>query len=420
MKDVYIKKLYGDLYKYCDGIIEGALAIEEFPPDVTRQQVKDRKFRNMNPYPPPMVQNPKAKDFEGNPVEGEEEEIPDPFAKYDMNEIFALINCTTSNLRELADDIGSFDDKIGRAKERETRGFNVGNLIMNLEGQKQKLTLEFNSYIERLGKFLAQNEKFSGRCLNRIKLISSEIVTADEVAANTDDAADGAVDDADGDIDGAFKFDAESLTTGVLNVSFANEAGSAVTVIGGGGADTIVGGGQADTLLGNAGDDVFTGGAGADTITTGIGSDILHLSAADIVTDFTHANGGDIIDVSTIGNTALGALVPQVADASTGAVAHADNTVLFLSSATNAAYDTKAEIAGAFAAGAEFAAVVAADENTLIISAADTGHSYVWSLIEATADTSLAAGGDTVTLVGVLEGISAAEAAAMVAGNFQA
>ena len=38
-----------------------------------------------------------------------EEMIPDPSAKYDMNEIFALINCTTSNLRELADDIGSFD-----------------------------------------------------------------------------------------------------------------------------------------------------------------------------------------------------------------------------------------------------------------------------------------------------------------------
>ena len=199
MKDVYIKKLYGDLYKYCDGIIESALAIEEFPGDVTRQQVKDRKFRNMNPYPPPMVKNPKAKDFDGNPVEGEAEEIPDPFAKYDMNEIFALINCTTSNLRELADDIGSFDDKIGRAKERETRGFNVGNLIMNLEGQKQKLTLEFNSYIERLGKFLAQNEKFSGRCLNRIKLISSEIVTADEAAAATDgDATDADATAADG------------------------------------------------------------------------------------------------------------------------------------------------------------------------------------------------------------------------------
>ena len=64
--------------------------------------------------------------------------ILDPLAKYDMNEIFALINCTTSNLRELAEDIGSFDVKIQRAKERETRGFNVGNLIMNLEAQKQK------------------------------------------------------------------------------------------------------------------------------------------------------------------------------------------------------------------------------------------------------------------------------------------
>ncbi len=27
MKDVYINKLYGDLYKYCDGIIENALSI---------------------------------------------------------------------------------------------------------------------------------------------------------------------------------------------------------------------------------------------------------------------------------------------------------------------------------------------------------------------------------------------------------
>ena len=78
--------------------------------------------------------------------------LSDPNSKYDMNEVFALINCTTSNLRELAEDIGSFDNKISRAKEREARGFSVGNLIMNLEGQKQKLTLEF-IHIERL-KFL--------------------------------------------------------------------------------------------------------------------------------------------------------------------------------------------------------------------------------------------------------------------------
>ena len=51
---------------------------------------------------------------------------------------------------------------------------------MKFERQKQKLKLEFDSYIIRLGKFLDQNKNFSGRCLNRIKLISSEIVSAEE------------------------------------------------------------------------------------------------------------------------------------------------------------------------------------------------------------------------------------------------
>lgn len=180
MKKVYIKKLYGDLYKYCDGIIENALAIEEIPNNLTKEKVKERKFRNMNPYPPILVKNPKYLDNDGNSIEGEPEEIPDPYAKYDMNEIFALINCTTANLRELAEDIGTFDTKINTATERQTRGFNVGNLIMNLQSQKQKLTLEFDSYIARLTQFLEQNKEFSGRCLNRIKLISNEITTAEE------------------------------------------------------------------------------------------------------------------------------------------------------------------------------------------------------------------------------------------------
>jgi len=35
------------------------------------------------------------------------------------------------------------DIKITRASDREARGLSVGNLIMNLEGQKQKLMLEF-------------------------------------------------------------------------------------------------------------------------------------------------------------------------------------------------------------------------------------------------------------------------------------
>ena len=180
MKDVYIKKLYGDLYKYCDGIIENALAIEELPEGSTREQVKERKFRNMQPYPPRQVANPKYLDLDGNPVENEPETIEDPNAKYDMNEIFALINCTTSNLRELAEDIGTFSDRIGNAEEKQKRGFNVGNLIMNLKGQQQKLSIEFDSYIVRLLDFLQQNKNFSGRCLNRIKIISQEIVTKEE------------------------------------------------------------------------------------------------------------------------------------------------------------------------------------------------------------------------------------------------
>ena len=189
MKDVYIRKLYGDLYKYCSGIVDSALAIEDVPVSTTREQVRQRKLRNMPPYPPTQVPNPKATDDQGAVVEGEPETIPDPTARYDMNEIFALINCTTSNLRELAEDIGTFDDRIASAQEREKRGFSVGNLIMNLEAQKQKLSLEFTAYIERLAKFLEQNKNFSNRCLKRIQLISSEIQTSEEVAAAAGDGS---------------------------------------------------------------------------------------------------------------------------------------------------------------------------------------------------------------------------------------
>lgn len=190
MKDVYIKKLYGDLYKYCDAIIENALAIEDMPEGSTRETVKARKFRNMVPYPPTMVPNPAALDENGAAVEGEPAEIEDPFVKYDMNEIFALINTTTSNLRELADDIGTFTQRIDNAQQKEARGFSVGNLIMNLQSQEQKLTLEFSTYIERLGKFLEQNKSFSVRCLNRIQMISNEIVTKEELDDTEGDATD--------------------------------------------------------------------------------------------------------------------------------------------------------------------------------------------------------------------------------------
>jgi hypothetical protein len=58
---------------------------------------------------------------------------------------------------------------------------------MNLESQKQKLTLEFASYVIRLKKFLNQNKSFSTRCLNRIKMISNEIVSAEELEESKQD-----------------------------------------------------------------------------------------------------------------------------------------------------------------------------------------------------------------------------------------
>lgn len=182
MKDVYTKKLYGDLYAFCDSIVGSAMAIEGVPPGMTKESVRERKFQGASPYPPPMIPNPLATK-DGEPVPGVPIEIADPLAKYDMNSIFSLTNITTSNLRELADDINSFTERIAQAQAREARGFAVGNLIMNLEAQQQKLTLEFDASISRITKFLEQNKDFSSRCLKRIQMISQEIVTAEEAAA---------------------------------------------------------------------------------------------------------------------------------------------------------------------------------------------------------------------------------------------
>lgn len=183
MKAVYTKKLYGDMYTFCDTIVSSAMAIEGIPAGMSKTSVRDRKFQGATPYPPPMVPNPDAVDGDGNPVPDVPREIPDPYAKYDMNSIFSLTNVTTANLRELADDINSFSERIAQARAREARGFAVGNLIMNLEAQQQKLTLEFDASISRITKFLSQNKDFSNRCLKRIQMISQEIVTAEEAAA---------------------------------------------------------------------------------------------------------------------------------------------------------------------------------------------------------------------------------------------
>ena len=138
MKQVYIEKLYGDVYKYLESIIDSALAIEDIPKDSTKDSIKKRKFRGVNPFPAPKVPNPHAYDMDNNRIETEPELIADPFVTYDLQGVFTLINVVVANLTELAEDIGSFDGKIANAKEKEKRGFSVGNLLMNLTGQKRK------------------------------------------------------------------------------------------------------------------------------------------------------------------------------------------------------------------------------------------------------------------------------------------
>jgi len=182
MKQVYIEKLYGDVFKYLESIIESALSIEDIPKDTTAENVKKRKFRGVTPYPPPMIPNPHAYDVDNNKIENEPESIVDPFVTYDLQGVFTLINVVVANLTELAEDIGSFDAKIADAKEKEKRGFSVGNLLMNLTGQKEKLEIEYSSNIKRIDTFLSQNKNFSEKCLKRIQLISSEIVTKEEMA----------------------------------------------------------------------------------------------------------------------------------------------------------------------------------------------------------------------------------------------
>jgi hypothetical protein len=223
--------------------------------------------------------------------------------------------------------------------------------------------------------------------------------------------------------------------TGTNGVDAITGSTGADTINGGAGADDIDGGSGADVIDGGAGNDAIDGTSGS-TITLGAGNDTLETlegttkAATVTVTDFTMgavtaAGGGDVIDLSGTGNTADGDLwatdddstVTVVVEGTTAAVAWDDNDVLAMSTANYADYDTKAEVATLFGAAVEFSAFANDDEATLFIAAADTGHTYVWALTEEASNTSIADAGDTVSLVGILEGVSAADLDLMVTGN---
>jgi Ca2+-binding RTX toxin-like protein len=203
------------------------------------------------------------------------------------------------------------------------------------------------------------------------------------------------------------------------------------TIDGGAGNDDIEGDAGNDNLIGGAGNDTITGGTGTDTLTLGAGNDIVELATAstDTVTDFVFgAIEGDIIDLSTAGNDAAVDLFADtdgtarvLSATSTGAIAGADNEVLFVTVAAIASLDTKAEIAAIFATGKVFAAVTAADQFTLLIRDEATSKVYIYDLEEGTVggNTVLSDSADTVELIGILNNVSATAFDSAVVANFQ-
>lgn len=177
-KKTYLRKIYQDLYKYTNGIIDKAIEIEDNPTDTSDEDLKRIKFSG-------------AREFK-------EEDLDTIF---DMADVFSLISVTERNLTELAGDIASFATLIVDAESKSARGFAVGNMILNLKEQQSTLKFSFQSYCQRLEQFLEENRKFSLNCVKRIEMISGEIVTeeeldaADAAAAAADDAADDAAAD---------------------------------------------------------------------------------------------------------------------------------------------------------------------------------------------------------------------------------
>lgn len=178
MKRAYLKKIYDDLFAFTDGIVNATVEIEPNPMGKATEELKSSKMGGLRP----------------TSVD----------ADVSVSEIYGLLNVTERNLFELGSDIASFSTKLADARRKQDRGFAIGNLVINLESQKTKLTLEFKGYIIRIRQFLEQNKRFAERCLNRVKMISNEIVSEQELAskeaAEVEEATKSTSNDADNDL----------------------------------------------------------------------------------------------------------------------------------------------------------------------------------------------------------------------------
>ena len=133
MKTAYVRKIFEDLHNFTRGIVKAAVEIEANPMGQSDEEIRERKLSGVRAF-----------DSEG---------------EYTIADVYSLLNVTERNLFELGSDIASFSVKITDAKAKQDRGFAVGNLLVNLESQRTKLTLEFKGYVLRIHQFLEQNKR---------------------------------------------------------------------------------------------------------------------------------------------------------------------------------------------------------------------------------------------------------------------
>ena len=169
MRDVYLSRQYSDLYKFAAAIAHAAATIEPRQPGQTVEDLAASKMGVARVF--------------------------DPEASYSMVDSFNCLGLCENLLYELAADIAAFEPRIAEAESRARRGFQTGNLVSTMKAQQLRLRTEFQSSIVQIRDFLKNGRLFAARALKRVKLISNEIVTEQEVQ-DADDAGGAGGDDA--------------------------------------------------------------------------------------------------------------------------------------------------------------------------------------------------------------------------------
>lgn len=166
MKELYLRRMYSDMYKFAEAIALNAATIEPREAGETAEELAAQKMSLARRF--------------------------DASSQYTMQDAFSMLGVCENLLLELSSDIAAFTPKIQEAEARAQRGFQVGSLISNMRSQQTRLRTEFVASIEQLKEFLKGNANFAKRCLRRIQMISSEIVTEQEARSADPPAGGGA------------------------------------------------------------------------------------------------------------------------------------------------------------------------------------------------------------------------------------